>query len=64
MSEHGFWDDPETHHAIMARLPKYRLSKFQRALPEAAATEMVGGYLLSLSQAKQYTSARGILVQQ
>jgi ATP-dependent Lhr-like helicase len=46
MTAPGFWDDPETHHAIIARLPEYRLSKFQRALPDAASAEMVGRYLL------------------
>ena len=29
--------------AILARLPEYRLSKFQRCLPERWAVEMVGG---------------------
>ena len=51
MSAPGFWDDPETLHAIVSRLPEYRLSKFQRVLPDAASAEMVGGYLLDTKAA-------------
>lgn len=32
-----FWERPETARALLARLPAYRLSKFQDALPEAFA---------------------------
>lgn len=58
MREPGFWDDPETHHAIMARLPEYRLSKFQRALPEMAQLEMVGSYLLDVGVAGAWLVAQ------
>jgi hypothetical protein len=37
-----FWERPETGRALLGRLPAYRLSKFQDALPEAFAVEMVG----------------------
>ena len=44
----GFWEDPSTRAALFARLPAYRLSKFQDALPDAFAVEMVGSYLLDV----------------
>ena len=40
---------PETQQALLARLPEYRLSKFQQALPDAFAVEMVGAYLLDVT---------------
>jgi len=41
-----FWEATETRDALRARVPEYRLSKFQRVLPEAWQVEMVGAYLL------------------
>jgi len=41
-----FLEDPETRGATLSRLPEYRLSKFQRALPETSSIEMIGSYLL------------------
>jgi ATP-dependent Lhr-like helicase len=35
-------------------LPAYRLSKFQRALPECYALEMVSNYLLDIPRAIQW----------
>jgi hypothetical protein len=46
MSEPTSWDSEKTRSEILARMPAYRLSKFQLALPERAAAEMVGTYLL------------------
>ena len=54
-----FWQDPETTHALMARLPEYRLSKFQRALPEKAALELVGRYLLDVEAAEWFVFSEG-----
>lgn len=42
----GTWDDPELRRALLARVPEYRLSKFQRVLPDKWQVEMVGRYLL------------------
>ncbi len=42
MAGEAFWNDAGAWRAIVARLPEYRLSKFQRALPEAASVELVG----------------------
>jgi ATP-dependent Lhr-like helicase len=44
----GFWQDPAVYLQLLERLPQYRLSKFQRALPAAAVREMVGEFLLDL----------------
>jgi ATP-dependent Lhr-like helicase len=38
--------DPEVWKQVAAKLPEYRLSKFQPALPDAFAVEVVAGYLL------------------
>lgn len=46
MAAPEFWERGDTRSAILARIPEYRLSKFQPALPEWAAAEMVGAYLL------------------
>jgi ATP-dependent helicase Lhr and Lhr-like helicase len=45
----GFWTAEETQQKLMAKVPQYRLSKFQQALPERWQTEMVGGYLLGFA---------------
>jgi ATP-dependent helicase Lhr and Lhr-like helicase len=55
----AFWDEPETRSAILGRLPAYRLSKFQDALPDAFAVEMVGNYLLDVPRAQAF--ARSVL---
>ena len=49
-----FWEKPETRQALLARLPAYRLSKFQDALPDAFAVEMVGSYLLDLARTREF----------
>jgi ATP-dependent Lhr-like helicase len=43
-----FWQSPATGDFIRSRLPRYRLSKFQKALPEAYSLEMIGDYLLDI----------------
>jgi ATP-dependent Lhr-like helicase len=48
LSDPGWWADPNTTHTVLARLPDYRLSKFQACLPEKYAVEMVGAYLLDI----------------
>ncbi len=46
MTSEGFWRADETRYALRARLPEYRLSKFQDALPETMALEVIGAWLL------------------
>ncbi len=54
VSSAAFWDKPETRSAILGRLPAYRLSKFQDALPDAFAVEMVGNYLLDVAGTRMF----------
>ena len=54
MSTEAFWDDPSNQRRLLAQLPAYRLSKFQRALPECYALEMVSNYLLDIPRAIQW----------
>lgn len=56
MNSAGFWDDPVRMRELLARLPPYRLSKFQDALPDRFAVEMIGGYLLDVSGAQRFVS--------
>lgn len=46
MSDREFWEDLDLWQGVIARIPPYRLSKFQRALPLRFQREMVGRYLL------------------
>lgn len=46
MRSAAFWEADETRKRLLAMVPEYRLSKFQRVLPERWQVEMVGGYLL------------------
>jgi hypothetical protein len=57
MSSPEFWENQETRSAILARVPEYRRSKFQLALPEWAAAEMVGAYLLDFSATRSFLCA-------
>ena len=57
MAGTAFWEKPETRQWLLARLPAYRLSKFQDALPEAFALEMVGNYLLDVRAAKEFAAS-------
>jgi ATP-dependent Lhr-like helicase len=44
-----FWTSPDMRRAVLARLPGYRLSKFQDCLPERFALETIGNYLLDVT---------------
>ena len=46
LASDNYWQDVATWDAIRARLPEYRLSKFQKALPEWAEREMLERFLL------------------
>jgi ATP-dependent helicase Lhr and Lhr-like helicase len=48
MREDSFWNSPATQSWILEQLPEYRLSKFQRVLPDPYAQEMVSAYLLDI----------------
>ncbi len=48
MVRQDFWDQPSVRRAVLAKLPGYRLSKFQDCLPERFALEVVERYLLDV----------------
>jgi ATP-dependent Lhr-like helicase len=49
-----FWDEELPWEAVMRNMPEYRLSKFQRVLPERTQREMVAGFLLDVDRAKAF----------
>jgi ATP-dependent Lhr-like helicase len=59
MADNGFWRDEAIWRTILARLPAFRLSKFQRALPEGIAVELVGAYLLDADGTRGYLGGLG-----
>jgi ATP-dependent helicase Lhr and Lhr-like helicase len=50
----SFWEDAGLWQRIVARIPPYRLSKFQAALPPRFELELVGRYLLDLDGARRF----------
>ncbi|MBN2196244.1 MAG: DEAD/DEAH box helicase, partial [Polyangiaceae bacterium] len=54
LSDPAWWHDPATERTILARLPEYRLSKFQQCLPDRYAVEVVGAYLLDVEGAVRW----------
>jgi ATP-dependent Lhr-like helicase len=54
MRREDFWSAEETRQALLARLPEYRLSKFQDALPEPMAMEMLGSWLLDFESTRSF----------
>ena len=53
------WSDPELRGKLLARVPPFRLGKFQPALPDAFATEVVGAHLLDFEGAARLLSRTG-----
>jgi hypothetical protein len=49
-----FWQDETTRRQLLAKIPDYRLSKFQRVLPERWQVEMVGAYLLDFDRTARF----------
>jgi ATP-dependent Lhr-like helicase len=58
LREPGFWEDSQTELELRKRLPEYRLSKFQKVLPEKASAEMVGAYLLDVEATRGWIGGR------
>jgi ATP-dependent helicase Lhr and Lhr-like helicase len=50
----GFWQSERTSRELSSRVPEYRLSKFQGALPDHLQTEMIGSYLLDFGGAETF----------
>ena len=53
-----FWAAEETRRMLHSMVPEYRLSKFQRVLPEKWQVEMVGSYLLDFDATARWLAAR------
>lgn len=56
MNAATFWDDLSLWQRILARIPPYRFSKFQPALPARYQNELVGRYLLDLDGARRFVA--------
>ncbi|MEY4544390.1 MAG: hypothetical protein RL685_585 [Pseudomonadota bacterium] len=56
----GFWQSPDTRQKILALVPEYRLSKFQRVLPDALQVEMVGDYLVDFTATEAFLAEDGV----
>jgi ATP-dependent Lhr-like helicase len=54
-----FWDDPQVQRGLLAGLPAYRLSKFQQALPDQLAFEVVASYLLDVPRTLAWLTQTG-----
>ncbi|MBI2378659.1 MAG: DEAD/DEAH box helicase [Deltaproteobacteria bacterium] len=48
LAEPAFWSSEDVRRAVLAKLPGYRLSKFQDCLPERFALEVIERYLLDV----------------
>ena len=44
--DRNFWENSDTQNFIAFQLPEYRLSKFQRVLPNVYSLEIIRNYLL------------------
>ena len=51
LGDEAWWSNPDTQERLLANLPEYRLSKFQRALPRRQAMELVRDELLDIAGA-------------
>ena len=58
-----FWSDDATWDAIRERLPAYRLSKFQAAMPDAIQREVLSSYLLDPMRAEVFCRSGVALAQ-
>lgn len=54
MRSGDFLKSEEARKRLLAKVPEYRLSKFQRALPPKFEVEMVGEYLLDFDGAERF----------
>jgi ATP-dependent helicase Lhr and Lhr-like helicase len=56
----NFWENSETQNFICSLLPEYRLSKFQRALPNIYSMEIIRHYLLDIVGTIQFLERHNI----
>jgi ATP-dependent helicase Lhr and Lhr-like helicase len=57
MRSAAFWSDRSVWGPILAGLPEYRLSKFQRAMPSECSDEIVSRYLLDVEGTRRLVEA-------
>jgi ATP-dependent helicase Lhr and Lhr-like helicase len=57
MRTDAFWNDRSVWGPILAGLPEYRLSKFQRAMPSECSEEIVARYLLDVEGTRRLVTA-------
>lgn len=57
MNAASFWDDLPLWQRILRRIPPYRFSKFQPALPPRFQHELVGRYLLDLDGTRRFVGS-------
>ncbi len=53
-----FWAAESTRQAVLARLPAYRLTKFEDCLPERFALETIEKYLLDIGGTQAWLASR------
>lgn len=53
-----FWSEELPWEGLMQKMPEYRLSKFQRVLPESIQREMVAAFLLDIEGARAFVLMR------
>jgi ATP-dependent Lhr-like helicase len=58
MQKVEFWTTPSTKQFIRDKLPDYRLSKFQNALPDDYSLEMINNYLLNIPGTINFISSQ------
>lgn len=59
MAAASLWSEPGTRRAVLARLPAYRLSKFQDCLPERFALEVIEHCLLDVEGTARWLGGQG-----
>jgi ATP-dependent Lhr-like helicase len=60
MKESVFWESDSAQNFIVSQLPEYRLSKFQQALPDEYAQEIICNYLLDYQGTLKYLQHHAI----
>ena len=54
LRQDSFWHSHSTKQFILEQLSEYRLSKFQRALPEDYSLKLISNYLLNIPGSLQF----------
>ncbi|MBF2017484.1 MAG: DEAD/DEAH box helicase [Rivularia sp. T60_A2020_040] len=58
--DRNFWENSATQNFIYSQLPEYRLSKFQRALPDIYSMEIIRKYLLDIEGTIQFLELQNV----